>query len=89
MTDTQTGVELTVRYFAAASAAAGVEQEVVTAPPGASISQIVAILGERNADLARVLQRCSYLRDGVAVRDLSCSVSSGQTLDVLPPFAGG
>jgi molybdopterin synthase sulfur carrier subunit len=89
MTDTRTDVRLTVRYFAAASAAAGVEQEVLSVPQGASIAQIVAILAERNADLARVLQRCSYLRDGIAVRDLSWSVTSGQTLDVLPPFAGG
>ncbi|BBZ31781.1 MoaD/ThiS family protein [Mycolicibacterium confluentis] len=89
MTDTHLGVTVTVRYFAAASAAAGVEQEVLSTPPGTTVAEVVERLGARNPDLARVLQRCSYLRDGMAVRDLSSSLHSGETLDVLPPFAGG
>ena len=39
--------------------------------------------------LASVLARCSYLRDGVAVRDLAVELGDAQTVDVLPPFAGG
>jgi hypothetical protein len=39
--------------------------------------------------MALVLQKCSYLCDGVAVRDRSASLRPHQTLDVLPPFAGG
>jgi molybdopterin synthase sulfur carrier subunit len=36
-----------------------------------------------------VLLRCSYLCDGVAVHDKAQPLHSGNTIDVLPPFAGG
>jgi molybdopterin converting factor small subunit len=39
--------------------------------------------------VAKVLSRCSFLRDGVAVRDLDTALGTAETLDVLPPFAGG
>ena len=39
--------------------------------------------------LATVLSRCSYLCDGIAVRDETTALRSGDTIDVLPPFAGG
>jgi sulfur-carrier protein len=35
------------------------------------------------------LSRCSYLCDGIAVRDLGMTLGDAQTVDVLPPFAGG
>ena len=41
------------------------------------------------AALAKVLSRCSYLCDGIAVRDLGLTLRDAQTVDVLPPFAGG
>ena len=40
-------------------------------------------------ELARVMQRCSFLLDEVAVHGLDTVVHDGQLLDVLPPFAGG
>ncbi|WP_019200805.1 MoaD/ThiS family protein [Tsukamurella sp. 1534] len=80
--------ELTVRYFAAARAAAGVPQEAVTVPDGASVADVVALLPGLHPPLAAVLPRCSYLLDEVAVRDQSAP-AAGATLDVLPPFAGG
>lgn len=83
------GVRVTVRYFAAARAAAGVDDEMVELPPGATIADLVALLETRDAELARVLARCSYLQDGVAVRDRSSGLRTLQTVDVLPPFAGG
>jgi molybdopterin synthase sulfur carrier subunit len=82
-------VEVTVRYFAAAAAAAGVETETLGLESGTTIEELVGRLGNGNAELARVLKRCSYLCDGVAVRDRSSAVTTPQTLDVLPPFAGG
>ncbi|MGV7904314.1 MoaD/ThiS family protein, partial [Mycobacterium kansasii] len=39
-------------------------------------------------ELGRVLTRCSFLLDEVAVRDVAAP-ASGAMLDVLPPFAGG
>lgn len=82
-------VELEVRYFAAARAAAGTSTETVTAPPGATLSTLVALLGELHPPLAAVLKRCSFLLDEVAVRDRERALRPGGTVDVLPPFAGG
>ncbi|KWX24626.1 MoaD/ThiS family protein [Mycolicibacterium wolinskyi] len=88
MTATTT-VQVTIRYFAAAAAAAGVETETLDIATGTTISALIEQLAGRNPELARVLKRCSYLCDGVAVRDIERAVLTPQTLDVLPPFAGG
>lgn len=88
-TNDTTGVAVTVRYFAAARAAAGTESETVSVPPGAGVAALVQTLAGRNDQLATVLSRCSYLRDGVAVRDQETPLRPGETVDVLPPFAGG
>ncbi|HME49404.1 MoaD/ThiS family protein [Mycobacterium sp.] len=89
MTDLSTRLWVTVRYFAAARAAAGSEAQTLVLGPGATVSDLVGALGEANPRLAEVLTRCSYLCDEVAVRDTSMPLRSGQTIDVLPPFAGG
>lgn len=82
-------VTVTIRYFAAARAAAGVESETVSVPQGTTVAALVQQLTARDDGLARVLRRCSYLCDGVAVRDMQIEFGPEQTLDVLPPFAGG
>jgi molybdopterin synthase sulfur carrier subunit len=82
-------MQVTVRYFAAACAAAGAESETLTLPSGATVAELVDRLASRGAELAKVLSRCSYLRDGVAVRDVTKTLHFGDTIDVLPPFAGG
>lgn len=90
MSSVQTLVTVTVRYFAAARAAAGTESETLDVPGGASVDDLLAVARERHDPaFARVLERCSYLLDEVAVRDRSTPVPAGATLDVLPPFAGG
>ena len=83
------GVHVTVRYFAAARAAAGVETEELDLPPDTTVDGLVEHLSNRGPDLANVLLRCSFLRDGIAVRDRSARLQTLQTVDVLPPFAGG
>jgi molybdopterin converting factor small subunit len=80
---------VTVRFFAAARAAAGTETEELTLPAGTTVAGLVSELSNRTAELAQVLARCSYLCDGVAVRDRNATLSNAQTIDVLPPFAGG
>ena len=80
---------MTVRFFAAARAAAGAEEEIVVLPVGSTVAGLTDVLAARGAELARVLQRCSYLCDGTAVRDSGAVLREGQTIDVLPPFAGG
>ena len=80
---------ITVRYFAAARAAAGSESEQLAVRTGATVGELVDTLGGRSPELARVLSRCSYLCDGMAVRDQAQPLQAGNTIDVLPPFAGG
>ena len=80
---------ITVRLFAAAAAAAGESERTLPVTDGVSVGEVVVQLGDGNPDLSRVLTRCSFLRDGVAVRDHRDVLRSGETLDVLPPFAGG
>ncbi|WP_123023648.1 MoaD/ThiS family protein [Mycolicibacterium stellerae] len=80
---------LTVRYFAAARAAAGVETETVQVAPGTTVAALVDTLAARGSELALVLRRCSFLCDGIAVRDDTAELTNGQIIDVLPPFAGG
>lgn len=87
---TTTTTTVTVRYFAAARAAAGVETEPVDVPAGGTVADLVAaVRGRHGAELARVLERCSFLLDEVAVRDPATPLRAATTLDVLPPFAGG
>jgi molybdopterin synthase sulfur carrier subunit len=81
---------IVVRYFAAARAAAGVDEEKVQLPAGASVADAVAELRRLHpSSLPRVLDAVSYLLDGIAVRDLTRPLKDGAELDVLPPFAGG
>ncbi len=78
---------VTVRYFAGARAASGVDTESREAGSlDELVGQIVADHGER---LERVLTACSFLIDGTSARDRAVRLSSGAVVDVLPPFAGG
>ncbi len=85
----QTTVQLTVRYFAAARAAAGHDEETIRIRPDLTLDELVVQLSGRDEQLAKVLKRCSFLCDGVAVRDSTAALANTQTVDVLPPFAGG
>ncbi len=90
MAETTAGsVQITVRYFAAARAAAESDSEQLTVSSGTTIDELVDGLGGHGTDLAGVLLRCSYLCDGVAVRDKAQKLQAGNVIDVLPPFAGG
>ncbi len=78
---------VTVRYFAGARAAAGVDTETRAAGTlDDLVGQLVDAHGER---LARVLPACSFLVDGAAARDRASVLVPGSVVDVLPPFAGG
>jgi sulfur-carrier protein len=77
----------TVRYFAAARAAAGVPEETIAAT---SIAELTATAADRHGEaLRRVLASCSFLVDGLACRDPGMALPEASTVDVLPPFAGG
>ena len=78
---------MTVRYFAGARAASGVDTETRDVSSlDELVGQIVADHGER---LERVLTACSFLVDGTSTRDRALQLSPGAVVDVLPPFAGG
>lgn len=78
---------VTVRYFAGARAAAGVETETRTA---ATLEELVdQMAGEHGEKLERVLTACSFLVDGAQARDPGAALPPGAVVDVLPPFAGG
>jgi molybdopterin synthase sulfur carrier subunit len=89
MTDVTTGIPLTVRFFAAARDAAGTDSGQLTLQQGATVSDAIRELCGQSDGMALVLQKCSYLCDGVAVRNRATVLRPHQTLDVLPPFAGG
>jgi molybdopterin converting factor small subunit len=78
---------VTVRYWAAARAAAGRREELVDA---GTVGDLMAAIGSR-PPLARVLTASSLLVDGSAVRqdDVGHPLPGGAVVDVLPPFAGG
>jgi sulfur-carrier protein len=89
VTVSSTASAVTVRFFAAAEDAAGTTEQVVDIRPGSTIANLIDDLGAGGGPLFDVLRRCSYLCDGIAVRDTAATLRSGQTIDVLPPFAGG
>ncbi|MDT5327335.1 MAG: sulfur-carrier protein [Mycobacterium sp.] len=65
------------------------EAETLAVVPGTSVKDLVERLAVRSPNLAAVLDRCSFLCDGVAVRNRAEPLRTNQTVDVLPPFAGG
>jgi molybdopterin converting factor small subunit len=77
---------ITVRYFAAAAEAAGVDTEQL--PSGTAAQVRAAMVDLHGTGLDRVLRRCALLADGTRV-EADDPVPAGATLDVLPPFAGG
>lgn len=84
--------KVTIRYWAAAKAAAGVAEEAVEADTLAGA--LAAILASRAPDdrLRSVLARSSFLVDatpvGRAAKE-SLVLGDGAVVEVLPPFAGG
>jgi molybdopterin synthase sulfur carrier subunit len=78
---------VTVRYFAGARAASGVDSEIRDA---GTLDQLVGQLVDAHGEkLERVLTACSFLVDGTTTRDRASVLAPGAVVDVLPPFAGG
>ncbi|MET8571211.1 MoaD/ThiS family protein [Streptomyces sp. NPDC004783] len=82
--------KVTVRYWAAAKAAAGVAEESYEADTLADA--LHAVRESHPGELTRVLLRCSFLVDGDPVgkrKHETVPLTDGGTVEVLPPFAGG
>lgn len=89
---------MNVRYFAAARAAAGMDEEKFEFADGDTLADLLeAILAVERPEppagtppLARILARSSFLLNEVAVRDhATAALAPDDIVDVLPPFAGG
>ncbi|WP_405804321.1 MoaD/ThiS family protein [Streptomyces sp. NBC_01187] len=82
----------TIRYWAAAKAAAGTAEEPYEAGTLAEALQRARETHTQRPEFARVLLRCSFLVDGdpVGTREHdTVRLREGGTVEVLPPFAGG
>jgi molybdopterin synthase sulfur carrier subunit len=75
---------VTVRYWAGAQRAAGVDAERLTA---SSVGELRSMLQGRPA-LAKIATVASFLVDGRQAGDATI-LTDGAEVDVLPPFAGG
>ena len=75
---------VTVRFWAGAQRAASHEYETLDV---SSIEDLRETLAAR-PDLARICQRAAFLIDGEQA-STDAVLRDGQTVDVLPPFAGG
>jgi molybdopterin synthase sulfur carrier subunit len=87
--------QITLRYWASARAEAGLAEEVVEAYGPVSLADLVAgAIGRHGAGnrLAQVISTCSVLVGDrpVATEDpAAVLVEIGQSVEFLPPFAGG
>lgn len=86
-----------IRYFAAARAATGMDEESLLHSSPMTLAdlfdQLTALhpvsASDHTPALAELLGRCSFLRNEVAVRGSSTELNPDDVVDVLPPFAGG
>jgi molybdopterin synthase sulfur carrier subunit len=85
---------ITVRYWASARAAAGVESDDLAVTGALSLADVVrrAAALHPGTRLPGVLEACSVLLGDQPVKSLdpdAVLVRPGQTVEFLPPFAGG
>ena len=84
--------KVTIRYWAAAKEAAGVQEESVEAVTLGDLLNTVVARRKPDGRLADILARSSFLVNadpvGRAARP-SILLDDGAVVEVLPPFAGG
>jgi molybdopterin synthase sulfur carrier subunit len=94
-TDDQGVGSVTVRYWAAARAAAGVQSDLVPVTGTTTLADVLAAVRALHVDrprLGEVVAVCSVLVGDrpVGTRDPRAVVlAAGETVELLPPFAGG
>lgn len=75
-----------VNFYAAAKAAAGLATLDI---PAKSLGSLIDELSAGNPELAKLLPTCSYLLNSESCEDLEQLLADGDSIDVLPQFAGG
>ena len=86
--------KITVRYSAAARAAAGTDQDELTVDGPITLAEVVrrAVAGHPEGRLPGVLEVCSVLVGDRPVKTQDpavVEVRPGDSVEFLPPFAGG
>ncbi|QGU01368.1 hypothetical protein CKALI_02390 [Corynebacterium kalinowskii] len=81
-------MDIKVKFFAAAAAAAGTQETLVQAPEGASVADVIALATAGNEQLGKLAAFCAVLGPDGFIRDRSVPATMPQ-LELLPPFAGG
>ncbi|MFT4289180.1 MoaD/ThiS family protein [Nocardioides sp.] len=86
--------QIRIRYWAAAKAAAGTAEDTVAVDAPLSLTEVTRLAVELHpgSELARVLQACSALVGDRPVGRLdprTVLVEPGESVEFLPPFAGG
>ncbi|MEN0101809.1 MAG: MoaD/ThiS family protein [Curtobacterium sp.] len=77
----------TIRFFAAARAAVGLDE--TTTDAHTLDDALRAVQADDPERWTALQERCSYLVDGVSTRDRSTPLMGVALVDVMPPFAGG
>ena len=83
---------VTIRYWAAAKAAAGVSEETLEAVTLSDALNAAVASRKQDSRLATVLLRSSFLVNSDPVGHAakgSIMLDDGAVIEVLPPFAGG
>src|SRR3954464_1293334 len=94
MTDEARGC-VTVRYWAAARAAAGGESDTLPASEGLTLADVLATVRSLHADRPRLRELVAVCSVLVGDRPVGTSdpgavaLQPGDTVELLPPFAGG
>jgi molybdopterin converting factor small subunit len=86
--------KITVRYWAAARAAAGTDRDELAVDGPVTLAEVVrrAVAAHPEGRLAGVLEVCSVLVGDRPVKTqdpLTVEVAPGDSVEFLPPFAGG
>ena len=80
---------VTLRFFAAARAAAGTSSTAISADGPLTIEGALALARSDASDYDEIMARCSFLVDAIAATDRELVLTDGSVVDILPPFAGG
>ena len=92
--EAELGLRITVRYWASARAAAGVDTDEIEVSGPLPLAEVLARVRAPHPEprFAQVLASCALMVDDrpVTTSDpAAVLVGPGQSVEVLPPFAGG
>ncbi|EPD71025.1 MoaD/ThiS family protein [Corynebacterium pyruviciproducens] len=79
----------TIRYFAAAADAVGFPEEKVTSETFTTVKDVRDYALSAHPHAANVLDQCAIFANNTQVTDFSMPAEKAESVDFLPPFAGG